>query len=296
MQPEISIITPVYNAQLFLDKCVQSILKQTFENIELLLINDGSTDQSANICEFYERQDKRVRVISQDNKGVAIARNTGLQYATGRYIAWVDSDDWIDLDYIEILKKASGIEDFPVIVVNNDEFVKKNEILEGEKIILSFLEGHLPSCMWSTLIPRECYRDLSFKNFRVGEDSMMLIDIFSRIEKLKCIYNRGYHYETNPNSLTRLKKRETIQSWIDEVKAQKDLILKRFPFAQTKMCYRSAMFSFDILNNYCEPDIVKNARMILSDSLSHINFFKLSKHEIKELLKQIVKSKRVLRK
>lgn len=101
--PLISVIIPVYNTANYLPKCIHSILSQTLADIELLLINDGSTDGSGSICDEYAIKDKRVRVIHQGNKGVSSARNQGLKVATGTYISFIDSDDWIEPDMLSVL-------------------------------------------------------------------------------------------------------------------------------------------------------------------------------------------------
>ena len=104
---KISIIVPIYNAEEHLDKCVKSILMQTEKNLELILVDDGSDDNSLKICKEYEKRDARVRVIHQDNAGVSAARNQGIDIAEGEYIGFVDSDDWIDANmYERLLEEA----------------------------------------------------------------------------------------------------------------------------------------------------------------------------------------------
>ena len=99
----ISVIVPVYNVEKYLDECVNSILDQTYSNIEILLIDDGSTDNSPNICDFYEKQDNRVRVIHQQNGGLSLARNIGIEKSQGDFIVFVDSDDYISTDMLEVM-------------------------------------------------------------------------------------------------------------------------------------------------------------------------------------------------
>lgn len=106
MVPEISVILPVYKAEQYLPQCIESLLMQAFVDFELLLIDDGSPDRCGEICDRYALGDKRVRVFYQQNKGVSAARNLGLQYAEGRYIAFVDSDDWVSPDYLLHLYEA----------------------------------------------------------------------------------------------------------------------------------------------------------------------------------------------
>ena len=97
----VSVIVPVYRAELYLDKCIKSILGQTYDNIELLLINDGSPDRSGEICDRYAQTDERIKVFHKQNAGVSAARNTGLMNAHGKWIIFVDSDDWLEVDCIE---------------------------------------------------------------------------------------------------------------------------------------------------------------------------------------------------
>ena len=101
--PEISVIVPVYNCEKYIGKCIESILNQTFKDLELILIDDGSADESGKICDEYKIQDKRVKVIHEKNSGVSIARNVGINVAKGKYIGFVDSDDYLAPDMYESL-------------------------------------------------------------------------------------------------------------------------------------------------------------------------------------------------
>lgn len=114
----ISVIVPIYNAAPFLDKCIQSILNQSFEDFELLLINDGSKDNSGAICDGYAQKDKRVKVFHQANAGVSAARNKGLDNAQGEWVAFVDADDWVENDYLKNLYLSTTL--------NNSDFVISN--------------------------------------------------------------------------------------------------------------------------------------------------------------------------
>ena len=100
---KISVIVPVYNTQPFLERCLQSIINNTYKNIEIICINDGSTDRSLNILNVYAAQDNRIILVNQHNRGISAARNAGLNIATGEYISFIDSDDWIHPDYFKLL-------------------------------------------------------------------------------------------------------------------------------------------------------------------------------------------------
>ncbi len=105
MEDIISIIVPIYNTRRYIDKCVESIVNQTYKNIEIILVDDGSTDGSDKKCDEWKEKDKRIKVIHKENEGASSARNVGIENAKGKYIAFIDSDDYIDLDIIEALYK-----------------------------------------------------------------------------------------------------------------------------------------------------------------------------------------------
>ena len=101
--PSISIIVPVYKVEKYLDRCVESLVRQTFDDIEIILVDDGSPDKSGKMCDEWEKKDERIRVIHKKNGGLSEARNYGIEAARGDYVAFIDSDDWIDDDMMEIL-------------------------------------------------------------------------------------------------------------------------------------------------------------------------------------------------
>lgn len=111
LSPIFSIIVPVYNVERYLRKCIESILNQSFANFELLLVDDGSTDNSGRICDEYANGDSRIKVIHKVNEGVSIARNTGINMATGALVTFIDSDDWIEDDYLQTIFDEGGDSD-----------------------------------------------------------------------------------------------------------------------------------------------------------------------------------------
>ena len=119
MRPLISVIVPVFNTEKYIEKCIESILNQTYKNIEVLLIDDGSFDMSGSICDEYAKKDNRIIVIHQNNKGVSFARNIGLKLALGKWITFVDSDDWLEKDYFnEMIAISKNYKNIGVIVTN----------------------------------------------------------------------------------------------------------------------------------------------------------------------------------
>lgn len=285
--PEISIIVPIYNTSNYLSECLNSIKCQTFDDFEVILIDDGSTDNSNDICNTFCRTDSRFKLFSKKNGGVASARNEGLVRASGKYIAWVDSDDTIDSTYIESMYQVANRTHNPVIVLQNKNTILDKQVIEGKEIIIDFLSGLFPSNMWSTLFLRNSYKGLQFKAYHIGEDSMMLIDLFSNINKISLIYNKGYNYRENPNSITRNKNPEITQSWINEVNEQNRIVASRFPYAQSIMSYKTVMFAFGIIGNNTDDYLCNQARDMIKKNRGGIKLHRLTKHQIFELVKAL---------
>ena len=141
MIPKVSVIVPIYNKEKVLKRNVHTILNQTLKDIEIILINDGSTDRSGQICEDIQRNDKRVKVMHQPNKGVSVARNTGISVATGDYIGFVDPDDWIELDMYENMYTKIKETHANICLCNYsvDEIDKRRDILLETPLTWLFL-------------------------------------------------------------------------------------------------------------------------------------------------------------
>ena len=123
MMEKISVIVPVYMSELYLEKCLDSIVQQTYQNLEIILINDGSTDGSAAICQRYQNQDERVKVYHKRNGGVSSSRNRALEVVTGDYIVFVDNDDWLELDHIQNLYDLLKKTDADIAIGNFTQFL-----------------------------------------------------------------------------------------------------------------------------------------------------------------------------
>ena len=201
----ITIIVPVYNVKEYLSKCLDSILCQTYKNIELILIDDGSTDGSEKICDDYAKKDNRVVVYHQTNFGVSVSRNKGLKLANGIYITFVDADDYISKDYIIDLKK--NINDSIDIVISNakdvidDKIVdyktiKKDIILSSSKAKEELFSGKKFSMVcWGNLYKTELAKQISFDTkMKIAEDFDFLYKYFSLTNKVKIIKECNYYY------------------------------------------------------------------------------------------------------
>lgn len=172
-----SIVVPVYNVEKFLDKCIESLINQTYKNIEILLVNDGSTDKSLSICKSYEKKDKRIKVINKKNGGLSDARNVGISNAKGEYIMLVDSDDYIELDSCEKLlkycKKGADIIAGNAYRITDGKKSKMyhlyhNECVSGERFLLEgFKQKSIPMASW-LLIYKKSFLEKNNLKFKVG--------------------------------------------------------------------------------------------------------------------------------
>ncbi len=205
MEHLISIVVPVYNSQQYLSNCLDSILNQTYHNLEIVLVNDGSTDNSLNILEEYQKKDKRIKIISTENHGVSHARNVGIQNVTGDYITFVDSDDILEIDTIETLYKD--------IIDNNADLVQCNHYINeyeyfytydnitinGDKEVFhKFLVESICCTVWGKLYKKEVFNSVSFNEYYNNhEDELFQFDIIKNCKVVVLEQKRMYHYYWN---------------------------------------------------------------------------------------------------
>ena len=201
----ISVIVPVYNTEKYLDRCIQSILSQTYIDFELLLINDGSTDSSAAICDKYAELDSRVRVFHKDNSGVSSARNLGLDNAIGEWITFVDSDDWIEHNSFECLIE-NGDSD---LIIASMRFEQSSQI--GNFPVLGRLESNDLNLGLSKNIDHYSISSPCSKLFRsniiqnnevrfnekicFGEDALFVKSYLMNVQSIRCVRELCYHYQ-----------------------------------------------------------------------------------------------------
>lgn len=208
-QPSISIIVPIYNAEKYLHRCINSILKQTYANYELLLIDDGSTDSSSSICSEFALRDERIIFFHKSNGGVSTARNIGLKNAIGDFIVFVDADDWVEELYLENLYKTykNSKEEVDLVMgyatrhENNKEEKEHYPCCEVSNSDLSnlFLYNDL---IWHTSPWGKLYKRLIItnnnlcfdKDMHIGEDAIFLFSYILKCRKIKIINSNDYHY------------------------------------------------------------------------------------------------------
>ena len=225
----ISIITPVYNTSKYLRRCLDSILAQTYQDWELLLIDDGSTDGSDMICDDYAKSDSRIRVFHKPNGGVASVRQLGIVEAQGEYSIHVDSDDWVEPEMLEALFDEAKRTDADIVVADYyHEFVDKTVYRpqSGSENPLTaigeILTGQQVGSLWNKLIRHVRYQQYQLvfsPGINIGEDSLLLVRLYQHPVRIRYVNKGYYHYMNNgdDNSITRKRNVELYEKSVAQI-------------------------------------------------------------------------------
>ena len=254
MGEKISVIVPVYNVEAYLERCVESILQQTYANFELILINDGSTDFSGVICDNLASQHENVKVYHLENAGVSNARNTGIKLATGAWITFIDSDDFVSKDYLEILigavddEESVGFTIAPLHHINNGiitdlpPYSRKKEIWSTEKTIKELLITTKTSFFpVAKLFKRDLLADEKFNtNYHLAEDALFLTELLLKT-RCSCVFidKPVYYYDHREGSATTSVNRYVF----DTIEVYKQII------AQVSQAFPN--LKYELINREC---------------------------------------------
>lgn len=230
-RPLISIIVPIYNVEKYLRKCINSILKQTYSNIEIILVDDGSRDSCPAICDEFALKDSRIRTIHKNNGGLSEARNVGLDVAKGEYIGFVDSDDYISQDMYEKLLSAMLKTKADMAVCNftyvdafyrfmenkNSLFPVSDEVLDADEYIkrLTGRGGWYFVTAWNKLYKRELFDDLRYPVGKQHEDEFLIHHLVFKCQKIVCIEQSLYFYVQRPDSIMGQKQKLKMMDYGD---------------------------------------------------------------------------------
>ena len=240
----ISVIVPVYKVEKYLPKCIDSLLSQTIQNIEIILVDDGSPDNSGAICDEYAAKDSRIKVIHIPNGGVSTARNIGIENAKGEWVSFIDSDDWIEDDYLFSMYNHAKKYDLDIVVAgvtvefsNEDRIsIQKNEQQEVftvtrdlGKAYHNLIKKSLSHYLWNKLYKKSFLDEYNIKmlpGIPVGEDFLFNIDAFINAKAIGLVTNIGYHYirTGGESALTRYHSNLDIayKKSLDSIKAFSD--------------------------------------------------------------------------
>lgn len=242
--PTISVIIPVYNTQAHLPACLDSVVGQTHEELEILLIDDGSTDRSAEICLRYAAGDPRIRVVQQQNGGVSSARNSGLEVATGEYVSLVDSDDWLEPSlYQEALEAMTASSADVVIfeyfvdtpsasIAHRDARSRYGVLDRSQAIELTIASQN--SFAWSRLFTRAAIGESRFRtDLHWGEETLFVCEVLDRVDAAYHLDRPLYHYVQSPGSATRSGFGPRRLSGIDTALELRAFTESRYPHLAT---------------------------------------------------------------
>lgn len=231
---KVSILIPAYNAAAFLPKCLDSVLNQTYQDLQVVIVDDGSKDKTLGVCQSYAEKDSRIEVYHQENQGVASTRNHLLEKAKGDYVLFVDADDCIELDMVEYLVSLATELDAEMVmcdrVINDAKPSDKKpeiKILPNEEAIHDFLQhDYFVGALWNKLFKRSVVDGLSFhKDIWYGEDALFTWEALQRVKTVLASNKQLYHYYMNEESISHQsfgeKKLSSRKAWsliLDEVR------------------------------------------------------------------------------
>ena len=212
MKPLISVIVPIYNVENYIDKCLESLVNQSYDNLEIILVNDGSTDNSASKCEQWKEKDSRIILLNTENRGASAARNEGLDICKGDFVGFVDSDDYIETSmyeklYESLIKTNSDISSCGIKRFNDQEVVNlwvsdKDEQFNRNTIFDTVYTSHIGWAIWNRLYKREIWKKIRFEEGRTREDLEVIFRILYRINKMSYINEALYNYYISESGVT----------------------------------------------------------------------------------------------
>lgn len=279
---KVSIIIPIYNIEKYMKKCLESVLGQTFQDIEVILVDDGSSDRSGKICDIYAQKDTRVKVLHKKNGGQSDARNVGIKHATGENVLFIDGDDYIDPDMVQVLYEnlvthqvdvsACGIYD-----AYQDKVVEQCEereefFCEQEEAFGYILVGKkIPGTLCNKLIRRELIEDLAFPVGKLYEDAFYTLDLMQKVKTMYVTTKPMYYYVHRANSSTTETYSKASLDFIEAYEATKKVVEEKFPSIIRQAEFKLFWAYFSVLD-----------RMLLVDE-----YWKLPDyHRVKSYLKR----------
>lgn len=285
MNPKLSLIVPVYNVKPYLRQSLDSVLAQTFTDYELILVDDGSTDGSGDICDEYASHNSKITVVHQKNTGAGVARNVGLAKARGEYISFLDSDDWIDSNTFEAFIDTVNNRNITVALFDYYENKEGEEqtyqsnrpsSLDTETVIIETIQGNIHPGVVFKLFKRQFLIDngITFPPYSIGEDMYFTISSLLCLKDIVYIPQAFYHYRYNPSStMNKLEMGHIYKRHRDFIYNMKVLIETQNLTARQRI-YKSLVrlinnFKTRMLYDYCEfPDICKGSLELLPESVT----------------------------
>lgn len=275
----ISIIVPIYKVEKYLDKCINSIVNQTYRHLEIILVDDGSPDKCGNICDEYAKRDKRIIVIHKENGGLSDARNAGLDIATGNYITCIDSDDYVSIDYIEYLynlieKSKADVSVCNMKLIFQDKKTDYRIISDYEKIFTPeeaiktmLYQSDFDNSAWGKLFKSNLFKDIRFPKNKLFEDFAIMYKLISNTRKIIYGSKQKYFYIIREDSIMKkefnLKKMDLINFSKDMVK----YVTNKYPNLKKAAIRRDTISNIQILCQliHCKPSYIQQEKELIKN-------------------------------
>lgn len=283
MEKKISVVVPIYNVEQYLRRCLDSIVQQTYQNLEIILVNDGSLDDSDKIMQTYAEKDTRIKCIDKINGGLSDARNVGMQHASGEYIIFIDSDDYIDFVMIESLYNQIEKEQADVSICNiMNEYTTKQTpqcantdlyfVCGQEQFLAEYLLGEkIPGSICNKLIKMEIAKQLLFPKGKIYEDAFYQYDLMQIAQKYVVNTKPYYHYFHRANSITTTPFKERDLVYIEIYQKFYDFIMVNYLSLKEIAFFRLAYAHFYIFD-----------KMLQVDDYQKLSQYKRIKHFLKK--------------
>lgn len=295
---KISLIVPIYNVEAYLDKCINSILNQSYCNLEIILVDDGSPDNCPEICDRFAENDKRVIVLHKQNGGLSDARNAGIEIATGKYICFVDSDDWLHEDYCKALYHCMKDYDADIVECgitmvypdkDNIEIIDaSNRVYGVEEALSSLIEPKgFKSQVWNKLYKSELVRKFIFQKGVINEDEFWTYKVFANAETIAYCNKALYYYLQRESSIMgsySLKRLDGLKGMF----GRHIYISGKYPrlsFVSKIALYKACLYNYQQVLIYLDNQQIVYAHDFIYDIFKVINFEldELKKMKLKEI-------------
>lgn len=247
MEPLLSVIVPIYKVEEYLENCVDSILNQTYKNLEIILVDDGSPDNCSAICDAYAAKDKRVKTIHKKNGGLSDARNAGMKIATGEYLMFVDSDDLLPSHAVRTLMDIAINDEIDLVIGGHIRFEEDPPemsntsssgfaLLSPEAAMLDMLKNGCSA--WGRVYRRSVHQSIQFPVGEINEDEAIVLQIYEQCRKIAKTDEVVYYYRFRPESITTASFSKKKLAWQKHCLANLHFIQNKYPDLETKAAER----------------------------------------------------------
>lgn len=285
--PLITVVIPVYKVEQYINECIDSILKQSYSNLEIILVDDGSPDQCGKICDEYMKKDSRIKVIHQENKGLSGARNSATDIATGKFITYVDSDDWISEDMIKTLYNAikenhtriacgafeSFFEDGTTVTNNhnNETFIYSKQ----EALDCFLFNEYITPCVWGKLYDIKLWNNIRCPEGKLFEDQFTTYKILDLCEKVVFVTRPLYHYRKRNGSIGHSNFDKKTYQLYDAIHEEYNYISRKYGeqcpnIAVARTTWEVVFANMMISNNYRDKKVIKEIQKFARNNIKKI--------------------------